>query len=298
MIETESIDTSWNALLRPWLSSRYFDVPHRPLFETDASDCSLINAWWLCELSRLIYRQCPQECGSDAPIPIRSEILNGVGLHEVEVFANGTNYCSLVQSQNRSARSFAALVFRGTTGFEGWWSNMQAIQTCWPGGGSVHTGFKADFLGLWQKIEPILLTIDLPLYFTGHSLGGALAIMAASLFPARAIYTFGAPKAGDSVFADSLKNVRIYRFENNRDIITTVPPSAIPFDFCHAGIPIFLQDKPCTDPESGIIRGLTDPPEFLSDHAPINYTIRLKKELFHGRGAWQKTAIPPDRAWP
>jgi triacylglycerol lipase len=283
MIKTMRLDTSWNALLRPWISSRYFDAPCPPLFETGAPDCSLINAWWLCELARLIYRQGPDEIGPEAQLPSRSEILNGVGLLEVETFSSGTNHCALVESRRAASRPFAALVFRGTCGFEGWLSNLKAVQTCWPGGGSVHSGFKADFLKLWEKIESTLLKIDLPLYFTGHSLGGALAVLAASVFPAEAVYTFGAPKTGDAVFAESLKNARIYRFENDRDIITTVPPSAIPFDFCHCGTPVCLKDDMRTGLVSGSVRGLTDPPEFLSDHAPVNYTIRLETGLFQSR---------------
>jgi|APCry1669188970_1035186.scaffolds.fasta_scaffold03642_3 triacylglycerol lipase len=283
MTETMSLDTSWNALLRPWVSSRYFDVPCPPPFETAAPDCSLINAWWLCELSRLIYRQGPDEVGADVHLPARSEIMNVVGLQEIETFSNGSNHCALIESQDRTSQPFAALVFRGTSGFEGWLSNLKAIQTDWPGGGSVHSGFKTDFLGLWQKIEPILNNIDLPIYFTGHSLGGALAVLAASIFPVKAVYTFGAPKTGDAVFAESLKNARIYRFENNRDIITTVPPSAIPFDFCHCGVPIYLKDDIRTGLESNSIRGLTDPPVFLSDHAPVNYTIRLETGLLLSR---------------
>ncbi len=283
MTETMCLDTSWNALLRPWISNRYFDAPCQPPFETGAPDCSLINAWWLCELSRLIYRQGPDETGPEAQSPARSEILNGVGMREIETFSSGTNHCAIVESRDATSQPFAALVFRGTCGFEGWLSNLKAIQTCWPGGGSVHSGFKTDFLRLWEKIESTLLKIDLPLYFTGHSLGGALAILAASVFPAKAVYTFGAPKTGDAVFADSLKKARIYRFENDRDIITTVPPSAIPFDFCHVGVPICLKDDFRTGLESNSIRGLTDPPEFLSDHAPVNYTIRLETGLFQSR---------------
>lgn len=280
MTEIMSLDTSWDALLRPWISNRYFDVPYPPPFETVAKDCSLVNAWWLCELSRLIYRHGADETGSYTQNPTRSEILHEVGLQEIETFSSGTNYCVLVESQDRTSHPFTALVFRGTCGFEGWLSNFKAILTGWSEGGSVHRGFKTDFLGLWQKIESILCKIDLPLYFTGHSLGGALAILAASMFPAKAVYTFGAPKTGDSVFADSLKNARIYRFENDRDIVTTVPPSAIPFDFRHVGVPICLKDDIRTGIESSSIRGLTDPPVFLSDHAPVNYTIRLETGLF------------------
>jgi hypothetical protein len=246
-------------------------------------DCSLINAWWLCELSRLIYRQDPDETGTEALVPTRSEILRNVGLREIATFSSGTNYGAIVASRRNASRPFSALVFRGTSGFEGWLSNLKAIQTGWMGGGSVHSGFKSDFLGLWQKIEPFLLRNDFPLYVTGHSLGGALAVLAASIFPARAVYTFGAPKTGDSIFADLLKNTRIYRFENDRDIITTVPPSAIPFDFCHVGTPFCLKDDIRSNIASIGIRNLTDPPLFLSNHAPVNYTMRLENVLLQSQ---------------
>lgn len=280
MIEITNLDTSWDALLRPWISDQYFNLSCAPPFQADASECSLINAWWLCELSRLIYRPGPDETGSSTCLPTRAQILDRVGLQEIGTFSSGTNYCALIASQEGTRRPFAALVFRGTSGFEGWLSNLKAVQSSWPAGGSVHSGFKADFFGLWQKMEPALWRIDFPLYVTGHSLGGALAILAASIFSVKAVYTFGAPKTGDSVFADSLKNERIYRFENDRDIITTVPPSAIPFDFCHVGVPFCLKDD---FRESGCVRGLTDPPEFLFHHAPVNYTIRLETGLFQHR---------------
>jgi len=274
------LDISWDALLRPWASNRYFDLPCPPMFETYSQDCNLNNAWWCSELSRLIYRQNPDEIPTHASFPTRSEILQSAGLREIETFSTGTSFCSLVESGNNHTQSFAALVFRGTRGFEGWLSNLKTSRKYWPTGGSVHGGFKSDFLMLWQKIEPSLFKIDLPLYFTGHSLGGAQAILAASMHPARAVYTFGAPKTGDSVFADSLKDTRIYRFENNRDIIPSVPPSTIPFDFCHAGISICLKDERRSSIESNNSRGLTHPPEFLSDHAPVNYSIRLENALF------------------
>jgi hypothetical protein len=285
MKDTKHLDTSWRALLRPWISNRYFDVPCPPPFEPDEGGCSLVNAWWLCELSRLIYRQGQEEVGLNFQSPARSEILEGVGLQEVETFSSGTNYCALISARRSASCSFAALVFRGTSGFDGWLSNLKAVPAYWPAGGWVHSGFKADFLGLWDKIEPFLSRIEFPLYYTGHSLGGALAILAASIYPAKAVYTFGAPKTGDANFADSVKNAQIYRFENEHDIVPTVPPSAMPFDFCHCGIPISLKDDRQTGPATAGIRSLVDPPEFLFHHAPVNYTIRLKNGLVQSRAS-------------
>lgn len=249
------------------------------MFDPGTLDFSLINAWWLCELSRLIYRQDPDEAGSDAQLPTRSEILHGVGLKEIQAFCHGTNYCALVTPDSKSSDPFAVLVFRGTRGFKSWPSNLNSRQTSWPGGGSVHGGFNTGFKGLWQKIEPTLSRIDLPLFFTGHSMGGALALLAASMRPEAVVYTFGAPKTGDTVFARSLECTRIYRVENDHDLITTLPPTAVSFDFRHVGVPICLKDDLLTQLKSSGARRWMDPPEFLSDHAPVNYTIRLENML-------------------
>ena len=47
-------DNSWNAVGKPGLATRFFDVLSQTKFEADATSYSKINAWWLAELSRLI----------------------------------------------------------------------------------------------------------------------------------------------------------------------------------------------------------------------------------------------------
>ncbi len=277
-------DTSWNALLRPWISNRYFDPAGLHVFDPGAPDFSLTNAWWLCELSRLIYRQDPDEAGESALPPTRSEILHSVGLKEIQSFCHGTNYCSLVTPDIEASAPFAVLVFRGTMGFKSWPSNLNSSLRSWPGGGSVHRGFKAGFTRLWQKIDPALSRMNLPLFFTGHSLGGALAVLAASMRPEALVYTFGAPKTGDAAFIRSLASTRLYRVENDRDLIPSMPPAAISPGYRHAGVLICLKNDFFAVHKSSATRRWMDPPEFLSDHAPVNYTIRLKNLL---------PAIPP-----
>ena len=159
------------------------------------------------------------------------------------------------------------------------------MQTSWPGGGKVHGGYKTGFDGLWQKIKPVISKIDLPLFFTGHSLGGALAVLAASMRPESVVYTFGAPKTGNAAFASSLKSTRIYRVENDHDLIPTMPPFSIHSDFHHAGVQICLKDDLPTGPGSGSNRRFMDPPEFLSEHAPVNYTIRLENVMTKNSGS-------------
>ena len=71
-------------------------------------------------------------------------------------------------------------------------------------------------------------------YVTGHSLGAALAHLAAATiaqeFGVKPItYTFSGPRAGDSVFAAAMqeKGLETWRMFNTEDIVPTVPPAAV-----------------------------------------------------------------------
>ena len=100
----------------------------------------------------------------------------------------------------------------------------------------VHRGFKAEVDELWPMIlEDITRTVnsDKALWFTGHSLGAAMAtIMTARCFyedgvrDAEELYTYGSPRAGWKGYVDTMQT-KHHRWVNNNDIVTTVPPWAI-----------------------------------------------------------------------
>ena len=62
-------------------------------------------------------------------------------------------------------------------------------------------------------------------FFTGHSLGGALATLAASRWNTITthLYTYGSPRVGGRKFVKSFLSSNRYRFRNNNDIVTRVP---------------------------------------------------------------------------
>lgn len=154
------------------------------------------------------------------------------------------------------------------------------------GAGYVHSGFNSIFERsyrerlfslrglftiLWQKfkintlpsdartpsirrsLESVVFNSELVhpasrIFITGHSLGGALALLAGRVianmdsmdkiqcdpssgsggnaYPKRmAICTFGAPRVGDRLFCNSLKDVQIVRYVNTEDVVPTVPPA-------------------------------------------------------------------------
>src|SRR5262249_23337191 len=108
----------------------------------------------------------------------------------------------------------------------------------------THFGFQA---AMDAAQDDILNAIELskrtskPLFVTGHSLGGALAGLAAHFAveqgtSARAVYTFGMPRTGGQKFRDSYDigpGKVTYRLVHGLDIVPRVPPSA--FKFCHVG---------------------------------------------------------------
>ena len=131
-----------------------------------------------------------------------------------------------------STDNFLALVFRGTEAncFKDIKSDLKAIKTHCATGGEIHSGFKDAFDIVEANIQNDLNKekyASKPLYITGHSLGGALATVAAKRLNHQggiaACYTFGSPKVGNEEWSYDIKTP-IYRVVNAVDCVTMVPP--------------------------------------------------------------------------
>jgi len=291
-------DNSWEALLNPGEATVYFDrhqdAGFQP-FQADATTYSKINAWWLAELCRLVYKQGPDEPRTSVGPP-RAKVLNDVGLKEVRFFNNHGTQCNLVRTANPAAAQYAALIFRGSTEGLDWLTNFTAIPVHEPGRGFVHLGFRDALDRVWKDVQPELDKLDCPVFYAGHSLGAALATVAASRRPPRALYTFGSPRVGDNDFKATLKGKQVYRVVNNLDLVTTVPPPA-PFHHLnelhyvtHAGAMLVnpsdatvLLDRLKRDQRTLISGSILrpqinpDPIEPLADHAAVNYVAHLER---------------------
>lgn len=241
--------------------TRYFNRPEHlrrpPKVRAAYSDRT---AWILAEMSRLVYERLPveEEAGTfvealmaaarspDAEAAIRglvmeilagrqrgdnavTEVLARVDFRFIDGFAiDGTEGFLAEIDAASHGRGFRVLVFRGTEKdtYADIRTDLQANLTAAPGGGRVHAGF----LGAWQRVEKRVSGLldgnpDLPLYITGHCLGGALAMVATRYLDSDnlgATYTFGCPRVGDDAFFARLKTP-VYRVVNAGDGVPRIP---------------------------------------------------------------------------
>ncbi|NMG19736.1 lipase family protein [Brasilonema bromeliae] len=126
--------------------------------------------------------------------------------------------------------------FRGSQEIIDWLTDSQIIQrTKGPGGYGVHFGIYYALMSIWDKIEPYIKNKgDKTLWFTGHSLGAGLAVMATAhcLFELNIIpnglYNYGQPKVGSEDFVEAFNKKFVnqtFRFANNNDLVPFLPLS-------------------------------------------------------------------------
>jgi len=110
--------------------------------------------------------------------------------------------------------------------------------------GKVHRGFKTEVDDLWPMLETALIGNEQPVWFCGHSLGAAMAMICAGrCFLSHiksnpsALFTYGSPRVGDKRYINFVK-LDHYRFVNNNDIVTRAPPAWM--GYRHSGTEVYI----------------------------------------------------------
>ncbi len=216
------------------------------------------NAYWMAQFSNLIYLKMGDRTGDENDFsPDTDKIfaqLNalGSGFLAVEGFSFKSSQSIIIQHQD-----YVVAAFRGTDELIDWLDNIKAFSIKGPLG-KVHSGFYNALLDVWER-QQMWERIKVlrkrgegeakrPLWLTGHSLGGAMATLAAAWLaerklPLYGVYTFGQPRCGDENFQvafDAKLKERFFRFQNRNDIVTRVPARIMGYE--HVGRYIYITE--------------------------------------------------------
>jgi triacylglycerol lipase len=230
--------------LRPPLNGfPFFAHADRFPFQSEAVACSATNAWWLADASFLVYGTAAfiEEALRNSPLPSQSFRLDWLGTRDDNRGLILSNDATLV------------VVFRGTrlqvhTLFDvaevvlidedDWRIDSQFLPTVCQAGGRAHRGFLAAYADIRDRLDAVVRARrpGQALWLTGHSLGGALATLAAAHLDEptiQGIYTYGCPRVGDAAFVSVLPRQSHYRFVHRDDWVSTVPPDLL--GYVHGG---------------------------------------------------------------
>lgn len=174
--------------------------------------------------------------------------LTGLGHDLVSVLyaedEDGVKPYGLLLRDQQTGETVVAL--RGTVGFWEWAEDAEAVLVdCpfFPPGCHVERGFQGIYATLLDDqrvpLKQRVAALRRPLTVTGHSLGAALATLAAADCGADALVTFASPRVGDDRFCSQASDVigQVTRIVNRPDLVPDVPFSLIfaPFRFDHLG---------------------------------------------------------------
>jgi hypothetical protein len=189
-------------------------------FHPDDASFNRRNALYLAHASDIAYHRAPAAAAHERlglkAIPFRNKLTRTRGFLGV---------CD----------THAVLAFRGTNPvtLPDWLTDVVVnLVECDEYHGKVHRGFSSVLRRTWGKVETILEAVeDRPLFLTGHSMGGALAVLTACRLakigrPAVATYTFGAPRIGDPAFCGRYA-LPTYRVVNRLDLVPEMPLASV-----------------------------------------------------------------------
>lgn len=283
----------------------FFPELRPPLFHVPGLNWN--DAALCAELSRLAYFHFEDEQTDNAAV-VRSACAQ-MRLQQAHFFdAPGTGTQAFAVLRESDGRAFVA--FRGTQPDKLLDYVIDAGILLEPWNGSetarVHSGFLhayrqpaianaiALLLASWRKDYP-----HLQVTYTGHSLGAALATLAAAGAPGSALTTFGSPRVGNAEFVQRVDtSAAVSRYVDCCDVVTEVPPEFLAYDHVDSRHYIDRNRKVwatlpdgdvdadrdaarCERPSLLELKALltvalrnpmdSNVPRFLSDHAIINY---------------------------
>lgn len=258
---------------------------------------SLPHAYWLARAADLAYKdeatidRQAQDWGFGRVIHHQTRFTPPFPLQDTQAYTMASDYMIIT-------------AFRGTEPAEirDWLSDADTPP--WPGPamtGYVHYGFAEALESVFPDVRQALTelrTNGQTVWFTGHSLGGALAMLAGARMyleeprlQAEGVYTFGQPRTCDRILATACNKGfkdRMYRFVNNNDIVPQLPPEPA---YTHVDTLRYIDSTGKLRDSMGLLGGLAERAKGMTadplapatagvrDHSIKKYIAALEKNL-------------------
>ena len=244
----------WRSVFYPPQDYSYFAQP--PAFEAAnfVGRLNVLKAAWMADAATLAYARSGPARIVAAQL---GDILQRAGFMHWDLLGDWSGGSTATQAYFAYTNEFAVLTFRGTEKDD--WRDMAADLAAWlvpvdesgaggktifdmsvvaallePAAPAVHYGFQAALSEVWDQAAQLLTEYRAAtgneIFFTGHSLGAALATLAIARFNGgnASLYTFGSPRVGNRAFVATLRDrasLGHYRLVDNYDLVTRVPPA-------------------------------------------------------------------------
>lgn len=188
-------------------------------FDNSATGLSLLNALFLVNAADLVNQDLQQ---------LQKPLQDVYGLVKYKPFdyQDTQAFCAV-------NNEIIVISFRGTESINDWVTDLK-VKLVPSRVGRIHYGFNEALNYIWKELSHAIFDFrdnEQSIWITGHSLGGALATLAADRLVAefvevKGLYTFGQPRVGDKTFVlnfDNEMKERTFRFVHDEDIVPTVP---------------------------------------------------------------------------
>lgn len=289
MARVPAYDTSSAELYHPAEGKRPEDY-FEDWTDADRADLPLLGA----ELSRLAYAG---EGLVRAALPRAGLSLTGwIGGEGIEARFRHLGTDGFVAARG----ALTVVVFRGTEAdkFEDLVADLRGRPVDWPLGGQAHEGFHAAYRAVAVKLAGLLTGRDGPLVFAGHSLGGAVATLAASVHRQRrpTLLTYGAPRVGDADFVAGLAGVASHRHVDCRDIVARVPPERFDPEHLDDIVSSFIDGEVASRLTSRALAAILDPLLGEAAYRHLGAPIYIDRHGVAHSGPLDPAAIGADQA--
>lgn len=206
------------------------------------------TAYWMAQISKQVYEKISDQ-DSSPNVKTICENLKEEDDKFINVFGFNRNRAQAILVEHND---YLCMAFRGTDELSNWLDNINAFRVK-ELFGEFHRGFWNSVKDVWDEINGKYQELNnsqrRPLFLTGHSLGGAMATIAASRLihmddPFISVYTFGQPRtmtrSTAQIFNIESKG-RFFRFNNNNDLVTRAPSRLM--GYSHVGTYLHISRK-------------------------------------------------------